>query len=103
MKFFIPTAKEDQDAQNIYEATKKFAKETSLWNITDRKIYSIRYVHEGKEYVAKVGQIEPRTKEHVIAILESNAFLVCTTHRGVLGGEPMLVGHEEIRSIEDFE
>jgi len=104
MKFFLPSQKDEKLENETYNAIKKFAKETTGWDITDRKIYHIKYRHEGKDYEAKIDERETRQGETVIAILESTiTFLVCTTNRGVRRGMPILVGKEEIISITDFE
>jgi len=42
------------------------------------------------------------TGEQLVAILESNAYLLCTMNRGVARGEPILVGKSEVVRIEDF-
>ena len=73
------------------------------WSITERKIFSIRYVHNGKEYYAEVGKIERAVGEEVFAILESNTYLICTPSRGVFRGIPLLVGEQETISVVDFE
>ena len=113
MKYFLPPQKDEKLENKAYDAIKKFAKETTGWDITDRttgwditdrKIYHIKYRHEGKDYEAKIGERETRQGETVIAILESTVtFLVCTPNRGVKRGMPILVGKEEIISITDFE
>lgn len=103
MKFFIPKAKDEAEANDVYQAVKKFAQETLGWKITDDRIYSLRYIHNGKEYFARVGDIEGFTNATVIAILKSNTYLVCTRDRGVARGEPILVGTEEVLDIEYFE
>jgi len=38
----------------------------------------------------------------VLAILESNAYLICTPNRGGLRGESILVGKDEVSFIADF-
>ena len=103
MKFFIPLAKDDKEAQEIYGGIIKFAKETAWKEIKDRKIFSIAFNHDGKDYIARVGEKYSVTGEMVMAILESETFLVCTPNRGVLRGMPILVGKNEVYSIEDFE
>lgn len=105
MKFFIPPYTSDDKpelSEEVYVSIRKFAEENLKWNITERRIFSVTYRHEGKEYYAEVGKIEQRTGELICAILESITYLVCTPNRGVLRGEPVLVGKEEIRSIVDF-
>jgi len=67
------------------------------------KIFRIEYIHDGKEYSAEVGKQDPRTGELVIALLESATYLVCMPNRGIMRGEPMLVGKDEIRNVEAFE
>jgi hypothetical protein len=103
MKFFVPGAQSDDDAKNIYEATKKFATETTGWPVTDRRIQSIRFQNKGKPVQAAVGETEPITGETVVAILESTTFLLCTPNRGVLCGMPILVGRHEVASVTDFD
>ena len=102
MKFFVPLASDDDEAERVWNATRFFARDQLAWEVTDRRIFQINYQHEGKAYVAEVGELDPRTGETVLVILESNAFLVCTANRGVARGEPILVGREEVRTISDF-
>ena len=52
---------------------------------------------------ATVGEIEPLGGETVVAILDSNTYLVCTPNRGVLRGMPIMVGKQEVFDVEDFE
>jgi allophanate hydrolase subunit 1 len=106
MKFFIPHAKDEEQKEHFYEAIRKFAKEQLLWDITDRRIFSIHYRHDGKDGYAEVGkreQLGGMEGEEVIAILESNAYLICTPNRGFLRGIPILVGKEEAYSVVDFD
>jgi len=103
VKFFIPAEDNPEKAEGLYQAIKKFAQQNMAWEITDRRIRSIRYRHERKDLVATVGEPEPRTGEPVIAILESTTFLVCTPNRGVLRGMPIMVGKHEVFTSEDFE
>ncbi len=42
MKFFIPEAKDRNDALGAYDATKKFATGTLGWKMKDRRIQSIK-------------------------------------------------------------
>jgi hypothetical protein len=102
MKFFIPTAKDDTKGEELYEAITKFAQETTGWKISNRRIFSIDYFHEHKEYHVEVGKPDPMIGEVVMAILESKAFLVCTPNRGVVRGMPILVGINEATDIIDF-
>lgn len=104
MKFFIPNMQDKpEESEKIYKAIKDFAKETEGWDSTGRRIFRISYHHNGKLYNAEVGKINNVNHEPVVAILESTTYLICTPNRGVIRGEPILVGSEEITSIEDFE
>ncbi|RYU14845.1 hypothetical protein [Nocardioides iriomotensis] len=102
MRFFVPGAADIEQAEHLWNATRTFAQDQLAWQVTDRRIFQLNYHHEGKPFVAEVGKPDPRTGETVLVILESNAFLVCTRNRGVVRGEPILVGDEEVRTITEF-
>lgn len=103
MRFFIPAVKDEADAEMVWEATKKFAEEMLGWDISERRIFSIAYRHEGKDYHVEVGKPDPRSHELVVAILESTTYLVCTPNRGVVRGIPILVGQDKVGKTIDFE
>ena len=103
MKFFVPGVKDEAQAQYIWEGTKKFAEETLLWKVTDRRIFSISYIDNRRNVTAEVGKPAPETGETVFVILESTTYLVCTANRGVRRGMPLLVGKHEVYAITDFE
>lgn len=104
MKFFLPELDNPDLAEQQYKIIKDFAEENLLWKITDRRIYSLKYRHEGTDHFAQVGEKEYRSNDIVIVIFETqnNVFLICTPHRGVIGGLPILVGHREVSEIVDF-
>ena len=101
-KFFIPKAKNEVQAQEVWKSVKKFAEETLDWEVSDRRIFSIAYQKQGKDYCVEVGKPDPRNGELVVAILESITYLVCTPNRGVLRGMPILIGKPELKDITDF-
>ena len=101
-KFFIPKAKDDAQAEEVWESVKKFAEETLDWDVSDRRIFSITYHKHSKDYYAEVGKPDPRNGELVIAIFESVTYLVCTPNRGVIRGMPILIGQSELMDITDF-
>ena len=74
MEFFVPAAKDESQAQRVWQATKNFAEETLNWKVSKRRIHSIPYRHEGAKYLAEIGKSDPRLHELVIVILESNTF-----------------------------
>ena len=103
MKFFIPTVQDDRKAEDVYQAIVKFAKYTMGWEISNRRIRSIAFRDKGKLVRAIVGEADPAEGESVIAILDSNTYLVCTSNRGVVKGMPIMVGKYEVFDSEDFE
>lgn len=103
MKFFVPTENDPEKAEELYQAIKKFAAETKGWAIGERRIRSITFRDGGYIVQALVGRPEPSKGGIVIAILESENYLVCTRDRGVLKGEPVMVGKHEVTDSEDFE
>lgn len=103
-KFFIPASKDENNAEIIYDAIKKFNATSTACGIRENRIFSIHYAHNGISYYAEVGQIEKRTKEIIVAILESErCYFVCTPNRGVLRGAPILVGKNEAGLINKFD
>lgn len=70
-KFFIPKAKDDAQAQEVWKSVKKFAEETLDWDVSDRRIFSLTYQKRGKDYCVEVGKPDPRNGELVVAIFES--------------------------------
>ena len=103
MRFFIPAAKDETQAEEVWVAIKKFAEETLGWEISDRRIFSIFYQRQDKHYHVEVGKPDPRNNELVIAILESTTYLVCTPNRGVVRGMPILVGQDKVERTIDFQ
>ncbi len=103
MKFFIPEVDDEELAEKTYQGIVSFAKETMGWDIGSRRIFRIAYHHGGKDRVAEVGKRETPQGEVVLAILESNAYLVCTPSRGVIRGMPFLVGTKEAYNVIDFD
>lgn len=106
MKFFIPAAQDEAQEQRVYDAIKEFLGSELGAAFDDRRVFSLRYVHEGKEYYAEVGKPHNLNGEPVVAILYEpgrNLYHVCTTNRGVARGMSILVGGYSVRSSEDFE
>jgi hypothetical protein len=49
-----------------------------------------------------VGKPERSCGEPVIAILESDCYLICTPSRGVLSGSPVRVEKNDAGDVEEF-
>ena len=111
--FFIPRADSDEQAEHIYDAIRKFAHDTLGWYAGDARIYRIRFEDQPhkagrrrvprREVVAEVGKDCPLTRQLVVAILDSNTYLICTPSRGFLRGEPILVGKDTVREATLFD
>lgn len=103
MKFFIPGADDDQQAENVYSSIKQAACEATGWSIKEKRIFNIEYYHNGKKYYAEVGKEDSLIGELVVAIIESNTYLICTVNRGVLKGVPIMVGKTDTITHTLFE
>ena len=71
-KFFIPFVKDSEEAEDIYSAIKKHAKDCYGWTIKERRIYRIDFEHDGVKYTAVVGEPTAFNGEMVFAILEKH-------------------------------
>lgn len=106
MKFFIPLAQDKAQQNKVYTGIKKFIATQFETIPSNRRIYKLTYMHEGKEYLAEVGKIHPLFGETVFAIFyEENRklYYISTSNRGVLGGMPILCRADQVISFEDFE
>jgi hypothetical protein len=101
MKFFIPQVDDKNEAEKFYNDMKTFAKDNLQWEITERRIFKIKYEHGSKRHNAEVGDYDTMTGEIVLAIFESQSYLICTPNRGGLKGTPILAGSPF--SVTDFE
>lgn len=106
MKFFVPTAKDAAQGEELYESMRKFNAQQMETTLSPRRIYRVSGVHDGKPFTATVGEQFERLREVVFAILldtKRDLYFICTPSRGFLHGEPYLSGAHEIRDSEDFE
>ncbi|MGX1199326.1 hypothetical protein [Parvibaculum sp. MBR-TMA-1.3b-4.2] len=102
MKFFIPAAQSDAEADVVLEAIAKF---NSL-PLPERRIFRLSFKHNGVRYDVEVGQPAPdyfRAGGPVVAILGNDPICVCLADRGVLRGSPIYVGKNSVLSMEYFE
>jgi hypothetical protein len=103
VKFFIPqTKKSEYDKQ--YQAIIATLKDQLRWPITDRRIYSLEYVHDKKNFKVEVGKLDPYEQRYeVVAILESSTFLVFTRTKDKGVGVTILVNPQEVTGIVNFD
>jgi hypothetical protein len=119
--FFLPYVEDPAKADEFWHAGKAFMNDHGWDRVTDRRIFRLDYVHDGKRMEAEVGRPhvyghpytweyvpdhdDPKAGEYVVAIYENEGgpFLVCTHNRGFVRGEPILVGSGEPMEIVYFE
>jgi hypothetical protein len=105
MKFFIPAAATENEAERVYGAIKAYLAQELGADVSPRRIRSLQYVHNRKNYSSVVGEEESDGSGIVVAILfdqTRSLYLVCTPYRGVISGSPILVGEHEVRTVSDF-
>jgi hypothetical protein len=102
-RFFIPGANDDAEAESVLAAIAAH-NGRPVPPIPDR-LRRITYKHNGEFFVAEVGQpVDPYYCEDgpVIAILPGDPLLICTRDRGVVRGDPILVGSQSVLSTKFF-
>lgn len=101
MKFFVP---ETDDPLSIWGMIRAYCAKNTGWEISFRKIYSIHYhnAEAKQDYFIKIGDIHPTNNETVVAILDTNTYLICTQNRGVVRGNPIMVAKDDVMGIEEF-
>ncbi len=106
MKFFIPFTTDEQQEQQTYAAIKKFLENVMQASFSERKIFSLRYQHDGKDYYAEVGRIHAVNGETVIAILYEPMralYHICSPTRGVVRGHSIIVSEQSVSAVVDFD
>ena len=100
--FFVPFAEDPEQAEEVYASVKAFMLKVAF-KPSERRVYSVAYRHNGRDYVSTVGEREPEG-ETVIAILEAfnpmPLYMICTPNRGVVTGDPILAG--DVSRVIDF-
>lgn len=106
VKFFIPAADSVEQEEQAYNGIKAFLGKELGAEFSDRRVYLLRWRHDGKEHVAEVGKTTKFNGELVIAILYvplCELYLVCTPNRGVRRGMSILVGGYSVNEFVDFD
>jgi hypothetical protein len=102
-QFFIPGGDSRQKSEEVYQWICGYVREMIGWEINPARIYSLSYARDGEQFVATVGQPDPRTGQLVVAILQSNTYLICTPSHGVYRGEPIQVAISDVSEVQYFE
>jgi hypothetical protein len=104
MRFFIPHAKDAEEAESVLESIAKFVQRPVP--PSDKRVFKIAYTHNSRDFVAEVGKpMDSYYQEagEVAAIFEGNPYLVCLPLRGVIRGDPILVGDKTVSAIKYFD
>lgn len=103
MEFFIPETKPSQ-TEAVYTGMMEALKEQLRWPITPRRIFKLKYIHDKKPWQAEVGQLERQGNRYqILAIFESNCYIVFTRDTDGSHGVTILVNKDEVTDIEDFQ
>jgi hypothetical protein len=103
MKFTIPAATSSQQAFDVYVGVRKFIMSKG-YRPFFVAISIIEYTHNGKKEIGRVNEVTNINNEKVVLIFECEKFfLICTPSRGVAGGEPIIIGRNEMIQITYFE
>ncbi|MEH2232249.1 MAG: hypothetical protein V7K71_21925 [Nostoc sp.] len=103
MKFFVPAAKDDIKAEQVYSAIAQSLKAP----ITEKRIWKLQWRDREIDMECEVGKALPSSyqtgKELVMAIFEcENLYKICTLTRGGVKGEPILVSKNSLSSATYF-
>lgn len=91
-RFFVPGPIDAATAEHTWQSVRAFMERTGT-RTTERRIYSIEHVDDGRLVKDTVGDRHRYNNEEIVAILEGHeVFLCCTPTRGVVRGDPIMVG-----------
>jgi hypothetical protein len=107
--FFVPTVDGKErmpraEAEAAWQACRK-GDEGDVPDIHTRRVYRLRYTHNGKTYKAVVGENDALDNQVVMAILaQPGIYKVCLAVRGFLKvGDTPMVGAHAVLDYEDFD
>jgi hypothetical protein len=89
-------------AERSYADIARNAELTTGMTIKDRRLFRAVFDVDGERLVAEVGAVTELNGEIVFAIFESDAYLVCTTNRGALRSEPLVMDPASTLAVEEF-
>lgn len=100
--FFIPES-DPSRSEDMYLWIVRYVKAMLDCRIKPARIFSLTYTREGQQLAVTVGETDPRTGQLVMAILQSDDYLICTPYYGVRRGEPMHVVVSDVSKVQYFE
>jgi hypothetical protein len=111
MEFFFPSpdGNEHEDpvrAEELWQACRKGAETETGWEALARRVYRLRYRHNGQTMEAKVGEREDYyERERVMALIAfPNCYKICCMVRGFMKvGDTPMVGLGDVLDVEDFD
>lgn len=108
--FHIPHAEDAREAEEVYEGTAKFVEQQRAAVKREPRISRIKYYDGDKDqtYDVAIGDPVPRVGEPAIAIFDSadekfDVYYICTPHRAVIEGVPIMVGRNNVKQTEFFD
>jgi hypothetical protein len=104
MKFFVPQSKRGQSEpsyQNLFD----LLKDQLRMPLTPRRIFSIDYTHDKKQWHAEVGKLEQQERRYeILAIFESaGVYIIVTQAKNGNPGVKILVSKDEVTDVKDFD
>jgi len=104
MRFYIPSIEENKEEDFLKVSIFPHLESMGYSGFTDKRVNSISFRHHGEYLTDTVGEICVSNNEPIFLILETDKmFLVCTMHRGIVGGEPMITGKNDVENIIYFD
>jgi hypothetical protein len=103
MKFFVPLAADEAQAESVYEGFRKFISAPPQ----TRRIWKLKWTHAGKPMEGEIGKplssYYQTGAEPVLAIFDTGAcYMICTPSRGGVRGDPVLAGYNEQPMVTYF-
>lgn len=104
MKFFVPAAEDDAQAERVYEAFAKFVSAPVL----KERVRTLCWEHNDINMECEVGKPLPTYyqtgTEPVLAIFDcGNLYKICTENRGGVRGVPVLAGKDHNTKVTYFD
>lgn len=102
MKFFIPGVP-DSETETTYQGLIDAAKDQLRTAIVPKRIRSINYVHDKRRRALTVGDQLPEHHRYIVmAILESQTYIVLTQAHDGKRGPIIMVSTPEVTEVEEF-